>query len=397
MANNEKPIFTVSGLNQAVRCHIEDAFPFVWVEGELSNVACPASGHMYFSIKDAKAQIRCAMFRMRSRHLAFKPDEGLQVLVKARVSLYEARGDYQLIVESMEERGDGALQRAFEALKKQLATEGLFDQDHKKTLPLLPRCIGVITSSTGAALRDILSVLARRFISIPIIIYPTSVQGTEASGQIVTALEIANRRQECDVLLLARGGGSLEDLWPFNEEVVARAIYNSVIPVVSGIGHEVDFTIADFVADVRAPTPSVAAETVSPNAEDWFHSLQHTKDQLTKAINHLLKHWRIQLHHMRQQLRHPKHRLQTYEQQCDYLEKNLARAMKHLLEKKYRELAQYSRTLNAISPLATLGRGYAIISDAQTNTIITSSKNTKKGQRIYAQLAQGTLHCEVVD
>ena len=397
MSNSDKTIFTVSGLNEAVRSHIEAAFPFVWVEGELSNVACPASGHMYFSIKDKNAQVRCAMFRLRNRHLPFQPEEGMQVLVQARVSLYEARGDYQLIVESMEERGDGALQRAFEALKKQLAAEGLFHQSHKKPLPTLPRCIGVVTSSTGAALRDILSVLARRFISIPVVIYPTAVQGTEASQQIVAALEIANARQECDVLLLARGGGSLEDLWPFNEESVARAIYNSAIPIVSGVGHEVDFTMADFVADVRAPTPSVAAETVSPNAMDWFHRLQHTQNQLSRAMEQLLKHWHIQLRHLHQRLRHPKHRVDAYAQKCDYLEQNLGRAIHHILERKHGELAHYSATLNAISPLATLGRGYAILSDAQSGTILTSTEDTKKGQRIHAQLAQGVLHCEVVE
>ena len=396
MVSTDKPIFTVSGLNQAVRSHIETAFPFVWVEGELSNVACPASGHMYFSIKDHQAQVRCAMFRMRVRHLPFPPEEGMQVLVQGRVSLYEARGDYQLIVESMEERGDGALQRAFEALKKRLAAEGLFDQAHKQPLPALPRCIGVITSSTGAALRDILSVLARRFIAIPVIIYPTAVQGAEASKQIVAALEIANARQECDVLLLARGGGSIEDLWPFNEEIVARAIYESRIPIVSGVGHEVDFTIADFVADVRAPTPSVAAETVSPDATEWLHRLQHTHKRLIQGMGQLLKHWHTQLGHLRQRLRHPKHRLEAYAQQCDYLEQNLERAMHHILERKSSELAHHSGTLNAISPLATLGRGYAIVSDSQSGTILTSAKDTQKGQRIHAQLAEGVLHCEVV-
>src|SRR5690606_31569338 len=248
----------VSQLNRRAKQLLETHLPLLWVEGELSNVSQPSSGHWYFTLKDDQAQVRCAMFRNRNMLVRFKPQQGQQVLLRARVSLYEGRGDYQLIAEHMEEAGAGALQRAYEELKQKLAAEGLFSDDLKQPLPSLPRHIGVITSPTGAAIRDILHVLARRFPAIPVTVLPVAVQGKEAAPQIVKAIQLANRADLFDVLILARGGGSLEDLWPFNEEVVARAIHASKLPIVSAVGHEVDFTIADFVADLRAPTPSVA-------------------------------------------------------------------------------------------------------------------------------------------
>src|SRR3990167_11367189 len=256
-------VYTVSRLNNEVKFILEDRFPWVWVEGEISNFAAPHSGHWYFSLKDNTAQVRCAMFRGQQRKLIFTPKDGMHVLINARVSLYENRGEFQLIAESMEERGEGKLRRAFEMLKKKLETAGLFDPLHKKKLPSFPKQIGIITSETGAAIADILTILKRRFPSIPIIVYPTLVQGTLAAPSIVKALKTANRRNECDVIILARGGGSLEDLWAFNEEIVAYAIFESDIPIISGVGHEIDFTIADFVADVRAPTPSAAAEMIT--------------------------------------------------------------------------------------------------------------------------------------
>lgn len=259
-----REVFTVSQLNDEVRALLENQFPLIWVEGEISNLARPASGHLYFSLKDDAAQVRCAMFKMRNRLLDFQPENGQQVLLRTRVSLYPARGEFQLIVEHMEAAGDGALRRQFELLKRRLSEEGLFDPESKLPLPMVPERLGVITSPTGAAIRDILSVLKRRFPGIPVLIYPVPVQGAEAPAAIVKALRTAAARHECDLLIMARGGGSLEDLWAFNDEAVARAMHACPIPIVSGIGHEIDFTIADFVADQRAPTPSAAAELVSP-------------------------------------------------------------------------------------------------------------------------------------
>lgn len=287
-------IFTVSELNRTARELLEDNFSLIWIEGEISNLACPSSGHIYFSLKDARAQVRCAMFRGRNQRLDFKPQDGQQLLARGRVSLYEGRGEFQIIIEYMEEAGDGKLRREFELLKQRLDKEGLFAESHKKTIPELPQSIGVVTSATGAAIRDIVSVLKRRFPSIPIVIYPTQVQGEMAAGQIVQAIHTANKRAECDVLIVARGGGSLEDLWPFNEEPVARAIYASHIPIVSGVGHEVDFTIADFVADRRVATPSAAAEIVSPNRQDWRTRISHLQQRISEQITKLIAHKRQQ-------------------------------------------------------------------------------------------------------
>ena len=264
---------TVSQLNRQVKSLLEKGLGRLWVEGEISNIARPASGHLYFSLKDASAQIRCAFFRQRQRGPTIGLKNGDQVLAFGRVSLYEPRGDYQLIVEQVEPAGEGALKRQFEVLKKKLAAEGLFDEDRKQPLPELPERIGVITSPSGAAVRDVLTVLGRRFPSIPVVIYPAAVQGEAAPGELMRALETAVRRDECDVLIIGRGGGSLEDLWAFNDEGLARAIADSPIPVISAVGHEVDFTIADFVADVRAPTPSGAAELVVPDRGDWLRAI----------------------------------------------------------------------------------------------------------------------------
>ncbi len=271
------------------------------------------------------------MFKSRLNGIAFQPKDGMHVVLQARVGLYEERGDFQLIVDYMEETGDGALRRAFELLKKRLAEEGLFAAMHKKALPKLPRCIGVITSPTGAAIRDILSVLKRRFPSIPVIIYPTQVQGAEAARQISSALALANQRLECDILILARGGGSLEDLWPFNEEVVARAIYQSSIPIVSGVGHEIDVSIADFVADHRAATPSAAAELVSPNANEWHDNLQRTQMRLTITMRNQLSHINLVVASLAKRLPHPQRRLQDLAQHIDRLEQQLLLANRHLL------------------------------------------------------------------
>jgi len=392
----QEHIYTISELNQQARNLLETNFARIWVEGEISNFVCPSSGHWYFSLKDKNAQVRCAMFRGHNNRLKFQPESGMHVIVFARVSLYEGRGDFQLIVEKIEEVGFGRLQRAFEQLKQKLSAEGLFDEKYKQPLPEFPQQIGVITSSTGAAIHDILSVLKRRFPLAPVIIYPTLVQGNEAAPQIVNAIQIANLRKECDVLLVTRGGGSIEDLWSFNEEIVARAIFKSLIPVVAGVGHEIDFTITDFVADHRAPTPSAAAEYISPNQHDLLQYLTKTKQRLNYSINKNCEHQQINLSNLAQRIKrcHPIQQLQDKAQQLDCIEQNLLAAQFRLLENKQNKLQLLSRTLNTISPLATLERGYAIITN-QKNMVIRKSSAVKIGEQINAKLAAGKLQCTV--
>ena len=268
---------------------LERGFGSVWLEAEISNLARPSSGHWYFSLKDATAQVRCCMFRQRNMLCAFAARDGQKVLVRARIGLYEPRGEYQLVIDHMEDAGLGALKRQFEELSAKLAAEGLFAAERKRALPMIPKRIGVITSPTGAAIRDILHVLARRFAAVPVLIYPVAVQGAQAAAEITAAVRTAGRRGECDVLILARGGGSLEDLWAFNDEALARAIAASSIPIISGIGHEIDFTIADFAADVRAPTPSAAAELAVPDGEEWRASLGGSRNALQRGLRRSLE------------------------------------------------------------------------------------------------------------
>jgi exodeoxyribonuclease VII large subunit len=437
----EREIYTVSRLNSEVRKLLEQEFARIWLEGELSNIARPSSGHLYFSLKDANAQIRGAMFRNRNQALRFKPAEGLQVLVRARVSLYEPRGDYQLIVDHMELAGDGMLQRAFEELKQKLAAEGLFDAAAKRELPLMPQRIGVITSPTGAAIRDVLSVLKRRFPAIPVRIYPVAVQGKEAAGEIAEALDTASKRADCDVLILARGGGSLEDLWPFNEEIVARAIHRCRIPIVSAVGHEIDFTIADFAADRRAATPSAAAELVSPDQQEWLAHMRHLAARMQNRLQQARSGAGQQLAWLEKRLQqlHPGQTLRQQAQRLDELERRsrlgIARSISHLqasllevhgrlrqhsprarigeLDLRWRALARrlgvsvqsslarrqqaltvHSRALHTISPLATLERGYAIVRTPD-GTIVRAAESVRPGDPVEARLARGTLQCTV--
>lgn len=326
-AITDREIYSISRLNREARAQLEGHFPLIWVEGEISNLAKPRSGHIYFTLKDEFAQVRCAMFRMRATHLRFIPREGQQVFARVRVSIYENRGDFQLIIESMEEAGYGALQRAFETLKAKLQAEQLFSQSLKQSIPKNPQTIGVVTSSSGAAFRDILTVLARRNPNIKVIIYPTTVQGEGAASTIVKAIETANRRDECELLIVGRGGGSLEDLWPFNEEIVARAIAASRLPVVSAVGHEVDITIADLVADLRAPTPSAAAELVSTDRTELLLQLQGHFMRLQRTMRSTLQQNSQLLHSARRNLRHPQQRIQEQSQRLDELESRLQRAI----------------------------------------------------------------------
>lgn len=440
--SHSSEIYTVSRFNREVRMVLEGSFPTIWIEGEISNFAAPHSGHWYFSLKDPIAQVKCAMFKLNNRKVGFVPKDGMQVLIRANVSLYEGRGEFQLIVEYLEEAGVGKLRQEFETLKKRLQEAGLFDEKHKKELPAFPKTIGVVTSPTGAAIRDILSVLGRRYACAPIIIYPTLVQGELAAANIVRAIQIANKRKECDVIILARGGGSLEDLWPFNEEIVAHAIFGSELPIISGVGHEIDFTIADFVADVRAPTPSAAAELVAPHLEDLLETLQHNENQMLRLINQCLQQIRRHLEwtnkHLQQQ--HPKRRLAEQAQRLDLAEISLVRLQTklltayqaklhmlnaqllgttprhkirdslHMLRHDYRllqnliarglslkqqSLGNLAAKLDALSPLATLQRGYAIATREKDQHVLVKADEVAVGDKIKVQLLEGVLGCIV--
>jgi exodeoxyribonuclease VII large subunit len=430
-----RDIYTVSRLNREARALLEGSFPPMWVEGEVSNLARPSSGHIYFCIKDQGASVRCALFRSQLKLVASPLRDGMHVLVRARVTLYEGRGEYQLIVEHVEDAGEGALRRAFDALKLKLAQEGLFDVARKKPLPRLPRRIGLITSSSGAVLHDILTTLKRRFPAIPVLLYPVPVQGAGAAPRIAEAIKAAGARRECDVLILARGGGSLEDLWAFNEEVVARALVACPIPVVCGVGHETDFTIADLAADQRAPTPTAAAEMVSPDQHAWHEQfrqlelrlIRRLRDTLRSHAQHLdwltarLVHPRTRLQHLEQRLQTLTHqlllgqsrrlhvlratvhglatrverlsplaRLHARQLDCGHYTERLRHALNRALERRQQQLAHCGRALHALSPLATLERGYAIVRDG-TGRILRDVSAVAVGDAIETRLARGTL------
>jgi exodeoxyribonuclease VII large subunit len=437
-------VLSVGQLNRLAKQLLEDHFPAVHVQGEISNLSQPASGHWYFTLKDQQAQVRCAMFRNRNLFVRSKPRDGMQVVVKARLSLYEGRGDYQLLVESLEDGGTGALRQAFERLFQKLQAEGLFAEGRKKPLPSWPRHVAIITSPTGAAVRDVISVFRRRFPGTLLTVIPVSVQGQTAAGEMVQALALVNRRegvlQDVDTILLARGGGSLEDLWSFNDEALARAIAASVLPTVSAVGHEVDFTIADFIADVRAATPSAAAELLSPQRQALLLRLFDLRERQRLFIQQRLRGAQTQLAALGRRLRHPGRRLQEHAQRLDQLEARLGRALRRrLIEQKQRaavlhkrlalqspqyrlplqrqdllalqrraaqalrallslqrqRLATQSQALQAISPLATLARGYSLTTDASGH-VLTSVDGIRPGATIETRLATGSLRSTVV-
>ena len=439
--SRQQQIFTVTRLNSAVRMILEQDLGLVWLTGELSNLAMPSSGHWYFSLKDMSAQVRCAMFKGNNRRVPFRPQDGMQVLVQARVSLYEPRGDYQLIIESMQPAGDGMLALRFEELKRRLGAEGLFDEGRKRPLPREPRAVGLVTSATGAALHDMLTVLRRRAPDLPVFIYPTLVQGSAATAQIVSAIMLANRRAEVDVLIVGRGGGSLEDLWCFNEEAVARAIAGSAIPVVSAVGHEVDVTISDFAADLRAPTPSAAAELVAPDRSARAQRLVHLKQRLVQAISRRQTAARHGFALLQKRLDHqdPKRRLEQQSQRLDELSGRLQQLLNlrlhqgerrlanlelrlqarspstllaagkrrhqlaeerlHSLMNKRQDLAAHrlamlSARLDGVSPLATLGRGYSI-TRTPSGEVISRAAQVSPGQQLVTTLAEGDLRVRV--
>jgi len=417
-----RDIYSVARLNREARMLLESGLGMVWVQAEVSNLSRPASGHWYFSLKDRDAQLRCAMFRQRNMLSRFTPREGQLVLARGRVSLYEARGDYQLLVEHLEDAGEGALQRAFEELRARLNAEGLFATERKRPLPAAPGCIGVITSPTGAAVRDILHVLARRFPAASVVIYPVPVQGAAAAPAIAAALDLASARGECHVLILARGGGSLEDLWAFNDERVARALARCALPVVAGIGHETDVTIADFVADLRAPTPTAAAQLVVPDRSVWLQRLAILARRFHTAMLRSFEEATVQLRSRSERLQraHPGARLIQHAQRLDELELRLRRA----LDSQLREASSQSeamslrtanlserlraawlrslaaaqgrlelsaRALQGVSPLATLHRGFAILTRGSDGTIIRQRAQLTIGDPIEARVADGVI------
>jgi exodeoxyribonuclease VII large subunit len=431
-------IFTPTGLNRLVRELLEDALPMgVWIEGELSNVARPASGHVYFTLKDADAQVRCAMFRTAASRLRFRPADGMHVLMRAKVGLYEARGEFQLVADHMEPAGEGALQREFEQLKARLGAEGLFDAERKRALPAFPRRIGVITSPSGAAIRDVLSVLGRRLGLAEVDVLPVPVQGRDAPSAIAAMLRKACASGRYDVLLVTRGGGSLEDLWAFNDEAVARAIHASAVPVVSAVGHEVDFTIADFVADLRAATPSAAAELLVPDGADLERRLERLRQRMATLTTRRLQaaaqradHWQARLNAQRPQARlardgqrlealrrrlvmsagqsnalrrarlerlqarlaaqHPRLRLAPSRQRIADLRQRISTSMARRLERDRSRLTEQARTLHAVSPLATLERGYAIVFD-ERDAVVRRAGDVAVGDRLRVMLGDGEL------
>lgn len=434
-------ILTPSQLNALARDLLEGAFPLIWVEGELGNVSRPASGHLYFNLKDARAQVRCAMFKPKSTWLPFQPREGLRVLARGRLTLYEARGDYQLILDHMEEAGEGALRRAYEELRARLAAEGLFDDGRKRPLPVHVHRLGVITSPSGAAVRDVLSVIGRRFPLVEVEILPVPVQGAGAAAQIVAALKRANASQRYDALLLTRGGGSLEDLWAFNDEALARAIAASPTPVVSAVGHETDFTLADFAADLRAPTPSAAAELLVPDQREICARLAAMQRRIGSLIRHRLRQdaqradraalrlnalrpqarlqllrrreaearrrleavWRAQTEQRRAHLRRietvlraadPRRRLATLRARLAALALRPQAGIARRLQQQALHLRALARSLEAVSPLATVARGYAIL-QREDGTVVRSVDDAATGDKLDARLPDGHLRLRV--
>ncbi len=438
---NPEHVFGVSELNREVKWLLDSTFGQVWVEGELSNLMRPGSGHLYFSLVDSTSQVRCAMFRGDNRRLDFKPANGQTVLCRGRLGIYEARGDYQMVVDRMIETGSGALQRKFEDTKRRLHAEGLFDASAKKPLPAFPRTIGLVTSPTGAAVQDALNVLARRYPLARVIVHPVLVQGPTAAPAIAAMLARANRRRECDVLLLLRGGGSLEDLWAFNEEAVARAVFDSAIPVITGIGHEIDFSIADMAADLRAPTPSAAAELCTPDGQELLASTQQLTLRLSQfAENHLSRQQRnlrelmarLNRHHPLQRLRQkgqrvdeleirirrvmenslsrasirllhlqrsltrssPARQLARRQEQRLTLHRRLQNSIEQAMQRRQSRLSLTARALSAVSPLNTLKRGYSIV-QSESGSVVTQTRQVKPGESVRIRIDDGNLTARI--
>jgi exodeoxyribonuclease VII large subunit len=397
MMEKDKHVYTVSELTKYIRVIVEDSFPGIWVEGEISNFIHHSSGHMYFSLRDAGATLRCAFFKHANIKLKFKPKDGMKVIAFGAVSVYEARGDYQLIVEDIEPKGIGALQLQFQQLKDKLQKEGLFDPKYKQPIPFLPTRIGVVTSPTGAAIQDILNIARRRFSNIEIIINPVKVQGSLAKDEIARAVRQFNELKNIDVMIVGRGGGSLEDLWPFNEEVVARAIFESEIPVISAVGHEIDYTISDFVADFRAPTPSAAAELVIPKKEDLSRLINTALERLNNAIFGKLDILKEELEGLRESyiLRQPLNYIIQKAQRIDDLRKDMSVRIDHIVDMSGEKFNRIIGKLEALSPISILKRGYSITMKLPEGIIVKDTGLLKVGDRIETKLGQGKFRSRV--
>jgi exodeoxyribonuclease VII large subunit len=437
---SSRTIYTVAKLTSKIKTLLEESFEYVWVEGEVSNFRLPTSGHLYFTLKDEAAQLRAVMFRLQNRLLKFDPTDGLQVICYGRLTVYEPRGEYQIVIDYMEPKGLGALQLAFEQLKEKLAAEGLFDPAHKKPLPLLPRKIGIVTSSTGAAIRDILQIIGRRFANMHILLYPVRVQGPGAAEEIAQAIRALNEWPGLEVMIVGRGGGSLEDLWAFNEEVVARAIYNSRIPIISAVGHEIDFTIADFVADLRAPTPSAAAELVVKNKMEWIQALENLEMRLARIVRTVLEIRQERLSSLLHRLIDPRRALSDQRLRMDDLFFRLANSMQQALSRRderlrmkkesllllhpkhriaetadrladrFRRMSLTMRAelrlfrqktgahmgkLHTLSPLAVLERGYSIAQLLPSQEIIRKVSQVKEQDRVRIRVHRGEFVARV--
>ena len=440
LLDNTQEIISVSEINRRAKSILEENFPFVWIQGEVSNFFSAASGHWYFSLKDESSEIRCAMFANKSHRITFEPKNGDHLVLNGTLSIFEGRGQYQIIVEHIELAGEGALLKAFEELKKKLLTEGLFDDSLKKKLPSYPRSIAVVTSPDGAVIQDIINVLSRKSPFFNLTVVPTLVQGEKAAPLICVALNKASNLENIDLIILARGGGSIEDLWAFNNEEVARAIVNCPIPLVSAIGHETDFTISDFVADIRAPTPSIAAEIISQPYSELKETLEGYQSYLLKSVESQFDSQRTRITNLIKRIRHPGDKLREIGQKVDYLEtaliqemhqkvsfkknqlnltqlslqqnspqnkvkeakvylqnasKDLLKAFNLKIERKRKLLGELVATIEAVSPLSVLARGYSIISTEPDGKILSSSNQVKIGQTISAVLNKGSIKAEV--
>ncbi len=388
-------VYTVSEITELIKDLIERSYPSVWIEGEVSNLSVPMSGHAYFTLKDETSQIKVVMFRPEFQSLGFQLEHGMKVIVLGRLTVYRAKGEYQIIAEEVHPRGLGILQMRFEQLKKKLKEEGLFDPARKRPIPYLPKCIGIVTSPAGAAIRDILKILERRYRNLHIIIYSAKVQGDGSAEEIAEGIRYLNTINGIDVLIVGRGGGSLEDLWAFNEECVARAIFNSKIPVISAVGHEVDFTIADFVADMRAPTPSAAAELVVRNREDLLRTVSALEQRFIRASVHFIDGLRKSVELLAHKLIDPRKRFSEIRERLDEIGYRITNAIRKIIDVQKEILSIRAQNLNALSPLAVLDRGYSITFKEKTLEVIKHASQVSVGDEVLIKLMKGELNCEV--
>lgn len=389
----DKKIYSVSELTRDISLLLEGEFSRVWVEGEVSNFILHTSGHCYFSLKDAESVIACVIFKSSANKLKFDIENGMSLVCSGRIGVYNKRGQYQLYIDKAEPKGVGSLQLAFTQLKEKLFKEGLFDQAHKKPLPYLPATIGIVTSPTGAAIRDMLDIINRRFLNMHIILFPSKVQGETAGSEIVAGIEAFNRLKNVDLIIIGRGGGSIEDLWAFNEELVARAIYNSEIPLVSAVGHEIDYTISDFVADLRAPTPSAAAELAVPEKSDILQQIELLQGRLKQAlksrVDALQKH--LDAIMQRYAFRQPQFLIEQYQQRLDEQSRSLSQSLSHFISIKKEKISSVNGRLKALNPTAILSRGYSITMTHPSGDIIKDASKARQGSYVRTKLAKGEI------